>query len=215
VRVSVGIIDYGMGNLHSVSKAFQSQGAGVVISDSPAKLRKNNLLVLPGVGAFGAAMRTLAKKRLDDFVHAWVSDGKPYVGICLGFQLLFERSEEDKETPGLGLFKGTVVRFDKKTLKKNPIPHMGWNTAPRSNPAAAPFFKGIKPKDYFYFVHSYYPVPLDPKMIASKTVYGSPFCSAIVNSHLLATQFHPEKSGQIGLRLVKNIVDWTRKRKSS
>ncbi len=210
MKTRVGVIDYGMGNLHSVSKALALQGASVVVSDSRSLLKTADLLVLPGVGAFGAAMVTLAQKKLDDFVRRWIDEGKPYLGICLGFQLLFDRSEESRRSRGLGVIPGTVVRFREKDLKKDQqIPHMGWNTAVPVKKEERRLFDGIQPSDYFYFVHSYFPVPSDPSWIMTETPYGSRFCSSVLKGNLFASQFHPEKSGTVGLRLLKNILKRT------
>jgi len=207
MKVSVGIIDYGMGNLHSVAKALALSGARVTVSNSARRLKQSQLLVLPGVGAFGAAMKTLAKKRLDDLVVEWIANDKPYLGICLGFQLLFERSQESKRIKGLGIFKGSVVRFKRKDLKKgfDQIPHMGWNTVERSK-SNKTLFKGINKKERFYFVHTFYPEPTDKEIVFTQTKYGKKFCSSISRGNLFASQFHPEKSGNVGLHLLKNIV---------
>ncbi len=196
-----------MGNLHSVAKALATTGARVRVSDSKTILKSNDLLVLPGVGSFGPAMVSLAKKRLDDFVRSWITSERPFLGICLGLQLLFENSEESPKTPGLGVMKGKVVRFRPKDFKKEPYrtPHMGWNNLKVSG-AYASYFDKIKPQEAFYFVHTYFPTPKDKDDILTETVYGKPFCSAVARKNLVATQFHPEKSGTMGLRLLKNIV---------
>jgi imidazole glycerol-phosphate synthase subunit HisH len=207
MNISVGVIDYGMGNLHSVAKALALQGASVTVTDDRRKLNSSDLLVLPGVGAFGAAMTTLAKKKLDDFVRTWISDEKPYLGICLGFQLLFDSSEESPGQEGLGALPGRVVRFQKKdfSAKNYKVPHMGWNTARRGLNAGKTHFKGINAEDYFYFVHTFFPVPRDKEVICTTTTYGKPFCSSVTRRGLFASQFHPEKSGRVGLTLLKNI----------
>lgn len=206
--MNVGVVDYGMGNLHSVAKALASQGASVKVSDSRRVLASSDLLVLPGVGSFGAAMVNLAKKRLDGFIQDWTSEDKPYLGICLGLQLLFERSEEDRREKGLSVLKGTVVRFREKDFGKKPfqIPHMGWNNLVLKNKRGADYFKGMKKDDSFYFVHSYYPAPSDDSVVLTRTPYGSNFCSSVMRGNLVATQFHPEKSGEVGLRLLKNTL---------
>lgn len=197
--MKIGVIDYGMGNLHSVSKALASTGARVTVSGDKAKLEKSDMVVLPGVGSFGAAAKNLSKSGLDKFARNWIDDGKPFLGICLGLQLLFERSEESPKAKGLGVFKGSVVKFREKKLR---IPHMGWNTAPSRQKQKF----GVKGSDYFYFVHSYFPKPKDEKIVFSKTAYGKNFCSAVAKGNVVATQYHPEKSGDVGLRLLKNIV---------
>jgi len=212
--ITTGVLDYGMGNLHSVAKALALQNAQVILSDQKKKLNQTDLLVVPGVGAFGAAMKTLAKKGLDDFIIRWIEEGKPYLGICLGFQLLFERSEESGGGKGLSVFKGPVVRFREKEIKKisGQIPHMGWNTASRVSQSAKPYFRGIGENEYFYFVHSYFPEPEDKTFVGTRTYYGREFCSSIANGNLFASQFHPEKSGLVGLRLLKNIIAKSKKR---
>jgi glutamine amidotransferase len=213
VSLVVGVVDYGMGNLHSVAKALTLQNATVILTDQKKKLSQAQLLVVPGVGAFGSAMVTLAKKKLDDFISQWIEAGKLYLGICLGFQLLFERSEETPGMKGLSVFKGSVVRFRQKDINKisGKIPHMGWNKVHLDNKSAAPIFQGIKKSDYFYFVHSYFPSPKDNSIVATKTTYGQQFCSSISAKNLFACQFHPEKSGQVGLTLLKNIITQVKK----
>jgi len=202
VSINVGVVDYGMGNLHSVAKALQSQGARATVSSSALELNGADLLVLPGVGSFGAAMETLKEKQLDGFVRGWIKQDRPFLGICLGLQLLFESSEESPDVPGLGVLPGKVVRFRGKMR----IPHMGWNTV-KVSPAAKTYFKGVKADDRFYFVHSYYPVPKKKADIATSTMYGKVFCSAAQRGNLFATQYHPEKSGELGLRLLQNILN--------
>lgn len=201
MNVNVGVLDYGMGNLHSVAKALQSQGARVTVSSAASELKGADLLVMPGVGAFGAAMQTLSQKNLDGFVREWINDDRPYLGICLGLQLLFESSEESPGVAGLGVLPGKVVKFRGSMH----IPHMGWNTV-KATSAVAPYFKGLRADDRFYFVHSYFPAPGKKSDVATTTTYGKPFCSAVARGNLFATQYHPEKSGEVGLRLLKNIL---------
>lgn len=205
--VRIGVVDYGMGNLHSVAKALSSQGGRVTVSDDRSRLKSSDLLVLPGVGSFGAAMRNLSRKGLDDFIHAWIEDKKSYLGICLGLQLLFERSEEDPGVPGLGVLKGRVFKFRSADFKKGGycVPHMGWNTVVGSKKRNG-IFKGIAATDSFYFVHTFYPAPKEEKVVCTKTVYGKPFCSSVQTERLFASQFHPEKSGNVGLTLLSNII---------
>jgi glutamine amidotransferase len=203
----VGVIDYGMGNLHSVGKAFTAQNARVIISNTPRLLKKVDLLVLPGVGSFGAAMKNLAKNGLDDFVVQWIADKKPYLGICLGFQLLFERSEESPGVAGLGVFGGRVVRFRSlKNGKRLVVPHMGWNTLNVKKKFRNNIFAGVKKGDRFYFVHSFYPVPKKQAIVATTTPYGGGFCSSVGQDRLFASQFHPEKSGRLGSKIISNIL---------
>lgn len=197
--MNIGVIDYGMGNLHSVSKALASTGARVFVSDSKPRLKQSDMLVLPGVGSFGAAARNLAKKGLDDLVVDWIEDERPFLGICLGLQLLFERSEESPRARGLHIFNGDVVRFRGNKLI---TPHMGWNTV---EPKQKQKF-GLSESDSFYFVHSYFPEPEDKSIVFTRTDYGRPFCSAVASKNLVATQYHPEKSGTVGLKFLKNIV---------
>ena len=153
-------------------------------------------------------MTTLAKKKLDDFIRSWIEAERPYLGICLGFQLLFDRSEESPKVKGLGVFEGPVVKFRRSDFKKNffQIPHMGWNNAVKKTGKSDGYFNGLSAKDYFYFVHSYYPVPNDKSIVFSKTPYGKNFCSSVAKGNLFASQFHPEKSGDVGLKLLKNIL---------
>jgi len=198
----IALVDYGMGNLRSVEKALEKVGGQVQLTDSARDIRSSQAVVLPGVGAFGQAARRLHARGLSKAIEAVLEKGKPFLGICLGLQLLFERSEEDPGVKGLGFFKGSVVRFRKKSLK---VPHMGWNTVSVRQPSSA-CLKDIGKDDYFYFVHSYYPVPADRSVIAATTAYGSSFCSAAAQQSVVATQFHPEKSGKQGLRLLSNFV---------
>lgn len=198
----IALIDYGMGNLRSVQKALEKVGGRVQLTDSPRVIRSAKAVVLPGVGAFGQAAKRLRAKGLDRAIQDTLNEGKPFLGICLGLQLLFERSEENPGIQGLGFFKGSVVRFRHKTLK---VPHMGWNNLSLSSRPGS-CLKNIGKNDHFYFVHSYFPAPKDKKIIAATTRYGSRFCSAAAQGPVTATQFHPEKSGRQGLRLLSNFV---------
>lgn len=204
MKPSIAIVDYSMGNLRSVEKALQRAGANAFVTDSPAKIRKAKAVVLPGVGAFGEAMKRLKRGGLVKPLSDALDEGKPFLGICLGLQLLFERSEESKTQKGLGFLKGSVVKFKKRGKLK--IPHMGWNTLEQGPAKANDYLKGLSKNDYFYFVHSYFPVPKDGSCVASRTEYGSRFCSAVAKGSLFASQFHPEKSGAQGQRLLKNFV---------
>jgi imidazole glycerol-phosphate synthase subunit HisH len=190
-----GVLDYGMGNLRSVAKALEAAGARVRVSDSRRALSGADLLVVPGVGAFRGAMQALGRKNLDDFIGAWVAADKPYLGICLGLQLLFERSEEAPGARGLGILEGSVRKFRPGPSLK--VPHMGWNRVL--------WRRGGAEADHFYFVHSYYPEPKDASVVMAETPYGRTFCSAVGQGRLVATQFHPEKSGDNGLRLLRGI----------
>lgn len=208
MTLTVGVVDYGMGNLHSVAKAFALQNARVLVSDDQKRLKDVQILVVPGVGSFGAAMTSLRAKGLDVFIRQWVEAERPYVGICLGYQLLFKTSEESPGIEGLDIIPGRVVRFQLKDLKKGSeqIPHMGWNVVDLKRKETS-YFKGIKPKARFYFVHTYYPVPNYKNVVLSTTPYGKSFSSSIAKGNLFASQFHPEKSGEEGLKLISNIVE--------
>ena len=197
-----GIIDYGAGNLRSVANAVHALGIEPRLIAKPADLAGVDHLILPGVGAFGDCMEELAKRDLIGPLRDWVRAGKPYFGICLGYQILFERSEEDGSTEGLGLFRGIVKRFEEDGRK---IPHMGWNSAIPQDPRDR-MWEGLGSEPYFYFVHSYFPVPADPSIVAMRTEYGETFASAVRSGAVVATQFHPEKSQQAGLRLLGNFL---------
>jgi imidazole glycerol-phosphate synthase subunit HisH len=199
----IAIIDYGMGNLRSVEKALERTGHAATITGDPAVLAEADKIVLPGVGAFRDAIAALGERRLVEPIRAAIAAGKPFLGICLGLQLLFDKSYEDGEYEGLGILPGEVVRFDVPAELK--VPHMGWNQAHvRRRPHV---FDGIDDGAYFYFVHSYHVVPRDPSVIATETDYGALFCSSIWRDNLVAVQFHPEKSQDAGLRLLKNFAE--------
>lgn len=235
-KLVIGLIDYGMGNLRSVSKALEKIGASVQLVDRPGQVQKVDAIVLPGVGAFHVALKNLKKRRLFDPIGNWVVQGKPFLGICLGYQLLFEKSEEGNEKDeraenGFGIFKGKVKRFLKKKGIK--VPHIGWNQvkivkSPSSKgwglgfkirdsalsvqSLGAKVFSGIPNASYFYFVHSYFPVPKQEEIILTTTDYGAPFTSSISKGSLFACQFHPEKSSAGGLQLLKNYYRWVLER---
>jgi len=201
----IAIIDYGMGNLRSVAKALAHVGAEAVITQDARVLQQAAGVVLPGVGAFGEAMDNLRAADLIDPIHQVVRSGKPFLGICLGLQLLFETSEErfapDAPLPqGLGILRGRVLRFP-DDLK---VPQIGWNTLRFPRPAR--LFAGVEPGSYVYFVHSYYVVPDDPDVVAAVTDYGIEYCSAVEAGNVMAVQFHPEKSSRVGLRILRNFV---------
>ncbi len=197
------IVDYGMGNLRSVSKAFEACGATVKVSSSPKDIEKAEKLVVPGVGAFTHAMRELRHRKLVDPIKEKIASGTPYLGICLGLQLLFTQSEEGERAKGLNVIPGRVVKF-RGALK---IPHMGWNQVTLSQ-KNCPLFKGIKKDSNFYFVHSYFGVPEDASWTLAKTDYGKGFCSAVWKDNVFATQFHPEKSQEIGLQMIQNFIQY-------
>jgi len=198
----IAIIDYGMGNLCSVQKALERLGAQTVITDSPASLAQADKIILPGVGAFGDAMKELKSRNLVEPIRREVASGKPFLGICLGLQILFEKSKESPGVAGLSLLPGEVRRF----ITDLKVPHMGWNQIHIKKPA--PIFKGIKEGAFVYFVHSYYVVPERAEDISTTTDYAIEFVSAIWRNNLSATQFHPEKSQSVGLQILKNFIEW-------
>ena len=196
------IVDYGMANLRSVQKAFEKVGHAAEISGDPNRIAEAAKVVLPGVGAFRDAIARLREAGLDAPLIAHVRAGKPFLGICLGLQLLFTTSHEDGEYAGLDLFPGEVVRFpDVPGLK---VPHMGWNPLRFRRPA--PLWAGLKDGDAVYFVHSYYAAPKDPGVVAAEADYPEAFAAAVWHENILATQFHPEKSQRVGLTMLKNFA---------
>lgn len=200
----IAIIDYQMGNLRSVQKAFERVGYAAAITDDWGVLEQADRVVLPGVGAFADAMAELERRDLVAAIQAAVASGKPFLGICLGLQLLFEQSYEDGEHQGLGILPGEVRRFAATGGQK--VPHMGWNqVAYRNRP---PIFANVPDQSYFYFVHSYYVAPAEESVVAGETNYPDPFCSMIWRKHLFALQFHPEKSQEAGLRVLKNFAEY-------
>ncbi len=204
----IAIIDYGMGNLRSVQKGFEAVGAEAIVTSDPQKILSAKSVVLPGVGAFQDCMSNLEKLNLIDAVCQSVKSGKPFLGICLGLQLLFNQSEEFGQVDGLGILPGKVVGFKDAQPKSDSgeplkIPHMGWNTV-RTVPGN-PVLDSVDDESYFYFVHSYYVVPKDPAIIATTTSYGIEFTSGIHHENIHAFQFHPEKSQRLGLTILKNF----------
>ncbi len=194
----IAIIDYQMGNLRSVQKGFEKVGHAAEITSDPARLALADKIVLPGVGAFGDAMAELRARGLVEPIRELVASGKPFLGICLGLQLLFDVGYEGGEHEGLGILRGKVVRFDLSRDFK--VPHMGWNEGRFVR--RAPVLEGLADGTHFYFVHSYYVVPEDPGVVAIETTYGHPFCARVWRDRLFATQFHPEKSQADGMRLL-------------
>src|SRR3989449_2996845 len=196
----IAIIDYGAGNMHSIEKALEYVGAQAAVTDDPAVVAAARAVVLPGVGSGGAAMALMTEQGLDDAIRQATQQGKPFLGICLGMQLLADHHAEG-EVDGLGLFRGEVRRIPHGPK----IPHMGWNQVLPLHPDL-PIFVAIPPNACFYFAHSYYIEPQDQQGVAAVTEYGSPYCSVIATEQVWGTQFHPEKSGTIGLQLLKNFV---------
>ncbi|MFN8544781.1 MAG: imidazole glycerol phosphate synthase subunit HisH [Candidatus Binatia bacterium] len=203
----MAIVDYGVGNLRSVQKAIEHVGFPAEVTHDPARLAAAPGVVLPGQGAFGTCMHHLADAGLVEAVRAAAESGRPFLGICVGMQLLFERSEESPDTPGLGLFPGRVVRFPHDAERK--VPHMGWNQLHivRRPPVLADVAEGA----YVYFVHSYHVVPDDPELVATTTSYGPEFVSSVARANVFAGVFHPEKSQAVGLRLLGNFVEQVRR----
>jgi glutamine amidotransferase len=197
----IAIIDYGMGNLRSVQKGFERVGHDAIVTDDPAQVSRASKVVLPGVGAFEDAIAELRRRNLVSPVLEAIHSGKPFLGICLGLQLLFDVSHENGRHDGLGVFKGEVARF--QLPAEYSVPHMGWNQVAIRR--RAPILEGIPDGTYFYFVHSYYVVPGEPGIIATETEYPDPFCSMIWRDNVFATQFHPEKSQSDGLRVLRNF----------
>ena len=204
-RYMIAIIDYGMGNLRSVSKAFEAMGHQAVDTREARVIADASHVVLPGVGAFGDCMANLERYELIAPIHAAVQSGKPFLGICLGLQLLFTESEEFGVHKGLGIIPGRV----KKIVLEPPlkVPHMGWNEIQIVQ--SAPPFAGIATGSYCYFVHSYYVEPVESSVIATVTEYGRSFASAVWKDNVVACQFHPEKSQAVGLQVIKNFGAWT------
>jgi glutamine amidotransferase len=196
----VAIIDYGVGNLRSVEKAFAATGCDAVVSSDQSVLHQAEHLVLPGVGAFGACMKSLIERGFDRLVRERVAEGTPLLGVCVGMQMLFEESEEFGTTPGLGLLRGRVRRFSDDLL----APQVGWNQIRQRIPH--PLFDGIEDSAFFYFVHSYYCEPVEGEVILGETDYGVPYASVVASENLCGVQFHPEKSQMAGLRLLSNFA---------
>jgi glutamine amidotransferase len=196
------IVDYGMGNLRSVQKALERVGASAHISSDPLDVTAADKVVLPGVGAFRDAIARLREARLAEPIVAHIESGKPFLGICLGLQLLFTRSHEDGLYEGLNVLAGDVVRFPEQRGLK--VPHMGWNHLRFHG--ACPLFKDLNDGDAVYFVHSYYAVPLDRGVIAAEADYPTAFTAAVWRDNIYATQFHPEKSQTVGLTMLRNFA---------
>jgi glutamine amidotransferase len=201
----IALIDYGSGNLRSVHKALLKVGADVRIVKQPAELADARAVVLPGVGAFDDCMHALDRQGMLEASRKFIQSGKPFLGICVGYQALFEKSEEFNScAAGLGIFRGKVVRFSERNGLK--IPQIGWNQIQVAR-ADCPLLRGISSGSYFYFVHSFFPQPADKSIVATQTEYGETFASAVWKDNVFATQFHPEKSQKAGLQLLKNFKE--------
>ena len=200
--MKIAIIDYGMGNLHSAAKALEKVGAQVTVTRDPELVRQADKVILPGVGAFGDCMKNLNERELAPVIHEVIAAGKPFLGICVGLQLLFEGSEEDPGVAGLGIFKGMVRKIAAPGLK---IPHMGWNNLEYRTSSS--LFQGLPPAAYVYFVHSFHAVPTDESCITAVTDYGGQVTAAVGRGVVQAVQFHPEKSSAVGLKILANFKE--------
>lgn len=196
----IGVIDYGSGNLRSVCKALEASGCTPSLISEPPGLNGLDAIVVPGVGAFAHCAENLRATGLWNPVREWALSGRPYLGICLGYQLLFESSEESPDVEGFGVLKGRVVRFSDPSLK---VPHMGWNTLSKTS---GPLYKSLSDAVSMYFVHSYYPVPADSSLVSAWSDYGVSFAAGVSSGALHAVQFHPEKSQSAGLALLRNFL---------
>ena len=200
----IALLDYGAGNVRSVQKALTAAGGDVQLVPNPGTVAQGDAVVLPGVGAFDDCINAMQRQELFEAARAFVSTGKPVLGICVGYQALFEKSEEFNScAAGLGIFEGSVVRFPDAEVK---VPQIGWNEVQFSKPDC-PILQGIESGSHFYFVHSYYPQPKDESIVATRTEYGVEFASAVWRDNMFATQFHPEKSQKVGLQLLTNFVN--------
>ena len=199
----IALLDYGAGNVRSVQKALVAAGAEVSLVSAPEGLRDAAAVVLPGVGAFDDCVNAMSRQELLEGAREFIRTGRPFLGICVGYQALFERSEEFNScAAGLEVFKGSVVRFAENGIK---VPQIGWNEVEFAQPEC-PIFEGIESGRHFYFVHSFFPRPEEEGIVAARTTYGDTFASAVWRDNVFATQFHPEKSQKAGLRLLQNFV---------
>lgn len=203
------VVDYGAGNLRSIQKAVEYIGKDAAITSDPAVLDKAEVIILPGVGAADTTMQYLKSRQMDEAIKKNISLGKPFLGICLGMQLLFDSSDEGINGPveGLGILRGQVSKMRSDVTL--PIPHMGWNQVKITS--ASELFEEIETNSYFYFVHSYYSVPEASEIVTGSTEYSETFCSAIQSGNIMGTQFHPEKSGKVGLQMLVNFSRWAEK----
>jgi glutamine amidotransferase len=201
----IALLDYGSGNLRSVHKALLKAGGDVRLVKTPGEIGDADAMVLPGVGAFDDCINAMRKQELLEAAREFIQTGKPFLGICVGYQALFERSEEFNScAAGLGIFQGSVVRFPEKHGLK--IPQIGWNQLEIVK-TDCPLYRGVANGSYVYFVHSFYPQPVDASIVATRTDYGDAFASSVWRDNVFATQFHPEKSQQVGLQLLTNFVE--------
>lgn len=210
--MKIGIIDYGMGNLGSVRNACSFLEFSAEIITAPEGLDTCDAIILPGVGAFGDCMQHLRDHGFVEPLKQWIADDRPFLGICVGLQVMFEGSEESPDQPGLGVFPGTVRRFQVPAELK--VPQIGWN-AVRAQGAECPLFAGIDDGSYFYFVHSFYVAPTDESLVAAVTDYGRDYASVCCRGSVMAVQFHPEKSQSVGLRMLKNFHSFASERVSN
>lgn len=202
----IAIIDYGVGNLFSVQKAFAALGADAQITSDEAVIRRASRIVLPGVGAFGDCMKNLEASGLIPVLRESIAAKKPLLGICVGLQILFEGSEESPDVRGLGLLKGRVKRIEAEGQK---VPHMGWNSLSVREPRErADLFAGLASPSYVYFVHSYHAVSEDERIVTSRAEYGGTITASVAQGNVQATQFHPEKSGDVGLAILRNFMEF-------
>ena len=204
----IAIIDYERGNLRSVQKGFETVGHHAVVTSDPVIIDRATHVVLPGVGAFGDCVNNLQRFGLVEPLRRTIAQDKPFLGICVGFQVLFSESEEFGMHKGLNIFKGKVKRFPSGPAQSSSlkIPHMGWNTIQVKR--SMPLFEGISPEAHVYFVHSYYVEPEEADVVCTETRYGVPFVSSVTRGKVFACQFHPEKSQKVGLQLLKNFGAW-------
>lgn len=201
--MSIAIVDYGMANLRSVQKAFEHVGTRAEVVSRPEEIERAEKIVLPGVGAFRDAVATLRERELAGPIVRHIERGRPFLGICLGLQMLFDVGYEDGEHPGLGVLRGACVRFDVDETMGLKVPHMGWNQLDVRRPS--PLLRDLPAGAGVYFVHGYHVVPTDAEVIATTTDYGRPFVSSVWRDNVMATQFHPEKSQRVGLQILSNF----------
>ncbi len=202
--MNIAIVDYGMANLRSVQKAFETVGHEAVIVSRADEIERADRVVLPGVGAFADAVATLRQRNLAQAILRHIQLDRPFLGICLGLQMLFEKGYEDGAHDGLGVLPGACIRFDVDSVFGLKVPHMGWNQLRLVNPC--PLYRGLPDDVNVYFVHGYHVVPQDPGVVATTTDYGRPFVSSVCRANLVATQFHPEKSQKVGMKILENFA---------